>query len=328
MSVARTLGDKNMDKASEHGLSRRRVIQGGVAAGVALAMHGTIAAAAERGAPTLKTIPSTGEKLPVIGIGTNAFGVTSAEELAELKRVLAAMPGEGGKLIDTARAYGSSEEVIGNLLADLGNRDKFFLATKTPLGGDISGGKAVLDDSFSRLKVSKIDLLQIHNVYGVSELLPHYNEYKTAGKIRYIGITTSVDRQYEELIAAVKGNKFDFLQVDYSIGNRGAEDKVLPLAQDKGMGVLINVPFGGRGRSFFPRVAGKALPEWAAKELDITSWAQFFLKYIVSHPAVTAAIPGTTTVAFLHDNLQGGRGRLPNAAQRKKMEEFWDSLPS
>lgn len=317
-----------MDKASEHGLSRRRVIQGGVAAGVALAMHGTIAAAAERGAPILKTIPSTGEKLPVIGIGTNAFGVTSAEELAELKRVLAAMPGEGGKLIDTARAYGSSEEVIGNLLADLGNRDKFFLATKTPLGGDISGGKAVLDDSFSRLKVSKIDLLQIHNVYGVSELLPHYNEYKTAGKIRYIGITTSVDRQYEELIAAVKGNKFDFLQVDYSIGNRGAEDKVLPLAQDKGMGVLINVPFGGRGRSFFPRVAGKALPEWAAKELDITSWAQFFLKYIVSHPAVTAAIPGTTTVAFLHDNLQGGRGRLPNAAQRKKMEEFWDSLPS
>lgn len=317
-----------MDKDMQQGLSRRRVIQGSVAAGVALAMPGSFAAAAAKGGtPIIKTIPSTGEKLPAVGIGTNAFGVTSQEELAELKRVLAALPGEGGKLIDTARAYGSSEEVIGNLLADIGNRDKLFLATKTPLGGDISGGKAVLDESFRRLKVSKIDLLQIHNVYGVSELLPHYNEYKSAGKVRYIGITTSVDRQYEDLIAAVKANKFDFLQVDYSIGNRGAEDKVLPLALDKGLGVLINVPFGGRGRSFFPRVAGKALPEWVEKELDVTSWAQFFLKYIISHPAVTAAIPGTTTIAHLEDNQQGGRGRLPNAAQRKRMEEFWDSLP-
>jgi aryl-alcohol dehydrogenase-like predicted oxidoreductase len=328
MSNARSMGDKKMENDAVPGLSRRRVIQAGVAAGITMAMPGTLALAAERLAPVLKTIPSTGEKLPAVGVGTNAFGVTSAEELAELKRVLAAMPEHGGKLIDTARAYGTSEEVIGSLLADLGNRDKFFLATKTPLGGDISGGKAVLDESFSRLKVSKIDLLQIHNVYGVAELLPHYQEYKTAGKIRYMGVTTSVDRQYEDLIATVKGNKFDFLQVDYSIGNRGAADKVLPLAQDKGMGVLINVPFGGRGRSFFPRVAGKAVPEWAAKEFDASTWAQFFLKYIISHPAVTATIPGTTTMAFLEDNQMGGRGRLPNAAQRKKMEEFWDALPS
>jgi len=308
---------------------RRRLIQAGVAAGVAAATGGAFAAAATKPLPQiLKTIPSTGEKLPAVGVGTNAFGVTSAEELAELKRVLQNMPALGGTVIDTARAYGASEEVIGRLLADLGNRDKFFLATKTPLGGDISGGKAVLDDSFRRLQVSKIDLLQIHNVYGIAELLPHFQEYKTAGKVRYIGITTSVDNQYEQLIDTVNKNKFDFLQVDYSVGNRSAADKVLPLAQAKGMGVFINVPFGGRGRSFFPRVAGKPVPEWAAQEFDATTWAQFFLKYIISHPAVTATIPGTTTLAFLEDNQQGGRGRLPNAAQRKKMEEYWDALPA
>jgi aryl-alcohol dehydrogenase-like predicted oxidoreductase len=315
-----------MDDSRE--FSRRRVIKAGMAAGVAVAAGRAFAAESRPLAPILKTIPSTGEKLPAVGIGTNAFGVTSAEELAELKKVLEALPTAGGRVVDTARAYGSSEEVIGKLLADIGNRDKIFLATKTPLGGDISGGKAVLDESFSRLQVSKLDLLQIHNVYGVAELLPHYAEYKAAGKIRYIGITTSVDNQYEALTGAIRANKFDFVQVDYSIGNRGAADTVLPLAQEKGLGVLINVPFGGRGRSFFPRVAGKPVPEWAAAEFDATTWAQFFLKYIISHPAVTAAIPGTTSMAFLADNQQGGRGRLPTPAQRKKMEEYWDALPS
>jgi aryl-alcohol dehydrogenase-like predicted oxidoreductase len=318
-----------MSDQDETIISRRGLIQAGAALGVYAAMPGAFAAVpAKPLAPILKAIPSTGEKLPVVGTGTNAYGVNTPEALAELKNVLQAMPGLGGTVIDTARAYGTSEEVIGRLLKELGNRDKFFLATKTPLGGDISGGKVVLDDSFNRLQVSKLDLLQIHNVYGVSELLPHYMEYKTAGKVRYIGITTSVDNQYDALMAAINQNKFDFVQVDYSIGNRGAADKVLPLAQEKGLGVLINVPFGGRGRSFFPRVAGKAVPEWAAQEFDATTWAQFFLKYIVSHPAVTAAIPGTTSMAFLEDNQQGGRGRLPNAAQRKKMEEFWDALPA
>ncbi|MEO6080989.1 MAG: aldo/keto reductase [Steroidobacteraceae bacterium] len=308
---------------------RRRVIQAGVAAGVAVATSGAFAAApAKPLAPILKTIPSTGEKLAAVGVGTNAYGVTAAEELAELKRVLTAMPGLGGAVIDTARGYGSSEEVIGKLLSDIGNRDKFFLATKTPIGGSVVGGTAVLDESFRRLQVSKIDLLQIHNLNGVNELYPHFKDYKAAGKIRYMGITTSQDGQYDGLLNAVTKNKFDFLQVDYSIGNRSAADKVLPLAQEKGMGVFINVPFGGRNRTMFPRVQGRSVPEWIVQELDATTWAQFFLKYIISHPAVTTTIPGTTTVAFLEDNQQGGRGRLPNAAQRKRMEEFWDSLPA
>lgn len=310
--------------------SRRRILQAGVAAGVAATMGSSLATAAS--APTkpgvlMRTIPSTGEKIPAVGVGTNAYGVTSADELAELRKVLQTMPELGGRVIDTAQAYGTSEEVIGKLLADLGNRDKFFLATKTPLAGDISGGAAVLDRSFRRLQVSKIDLLQIHNVYGLDELMPHFLEYKQAGKVRYIGITTSVDRQYEQLKAALAKFKFDFMQIDYSIGDRSAAEQLLPMAQEKGMAVLNNTPFGGRGRSYFPRVAGKAVPEWA-KEFGATTWAQFFLKYNLSHPAITVAIPGTTTVAYLEDNQAGGRGRLPDAAQRRKMEEFWDSLPA
>lgn len=314
--------------------SRRGLIRAGLATGVAAALGQPLARAAAATAtgpatkpvPLLRTIPSTGEKIPAVGVGTNAFGVTTPEELAELRKVLQAMPGLGGSVIDTAQAYRGSEEVIGKLLADLGNRDKFFIATKTPLGGDISGGKAVLDLSFQRLQVSRIDLLQIHNVYGADELLPHFQEYKAAGKIRYIGITTSIERQYEQMRDAVGKHKFDFIQVDYSIGDRGAADALLPMAQDKGLAVLNNTPFGGRGRSYFPRVAGKPVPDWA-KEFDATTWAQFFLKYNLSHPVITAAIPGTTTLAYLEDNQQGGHGRLPDAAMRRKMEQYWDSLP-
>ena len=310
--------------------SRRRVLQAGMAAGVAATLGGSLATAASapaRAGVLMRTIPSTGEKIPAVGVGTNAYGVTSADELAELRKVLQAMPGLGGSLIDTAQAYGTSEEVIGKLLADLGNRDKFFFATKTPLAGDISGGAAVLDRSFRRLQVSRIDLLQIHNVYGLDELMPHFLEYKAAGKIRYIGISTSVDRQYEQMQAALAKHKFDFMQIDYSIGDRSAADTLLPMAQDKGIAVINNVPFGGRGRSYFPRVAGKALPDFA-KDFDATTWAQFFLKYNLSHPAITAAIPGTTTLAYLEDNQAAGRGRMPDAGQRRKMEEFWDSLPA
>jgi aryl-alcohol dehydrogenase-like predicted oxidoreductase len=310
-------------------LSRRQVLQAGVATGVAATLGSSLATAASapKAGVLMRTIPSTGEKIPAVGVGTNAYGVTSAEELTELRRVLQTMPELGGRVIDTAQAYGTSEEVIGKLLADLGNRDKFFLATKTPLAGDIAGGAAVLDRSFRRLQVGRIDLLQIHNVYGLDELMPHFLEYKQAGKIRYIGITTSVDRQYEQLKSALAKFKFDFMQIDYSIGDRSAADALLPMAQEKGIAVINNTPFGGRGRSYFPRVAGKALPDFA-KDFEATTWAQFFLKYNLSHPAITVAIPGTTTLAYLEDNQAGGRGKLPDAGQRRKMEEFWDSLPA
>lgn len=319
-----------MNDPQDFSFSRRRVLQAGMAAGVAATLGSSLATAASAPAKPgvlMRAIPSTGEKIPAVGVGTNAYGVTSAEELAELRKVLQAMPGLGGSLIDTAQAYGSSEEVIGKLLADLGNRDKFFLATKTPLAGDISGGAAVLDRSFRRLQVSRIDLLQIHNVYGLDELMPHFLDYKAAGKIRYIGISTSVDRQYEQMQAALAKHKFDFMQIDYSIGDRSAADTLLPMAQDKGIAVINNVPFGGRGRSYFPRVAGKALPDFA-KDFDATTWAQFFLKFILAHPAVTAVTPATSQAKNMLDNIGGGIGRLPTPAHVKQIIEFVDALPA
>lgn len=313
-----------MKGISEMEFSRRQVIQAGVAAGVAIAAGPTFAAAAAQGELITKPIPSSGERLPVVGTGTNAYGDS---DRAELKRVLTTMPTLGGKVIDTAAGYRGSEDMIGGLLAEIGNRDQFFLATKTPMNGDLSNPKALLDAAFSRLKVDRIDLLQIHNLFGMEEIMPHIKEYKSAGRFRYAGMSTSMDNQYDGIMDAMRRHRPDFLQVDYSVGNRGAADRVLPLAQELGIAVLINVPFGGRGRSFFPRVANVAVPAWATEEFGARTWAQFFIKYIVSHPAVTATIPGTTTIAHLEDNQAGARGRLPDAAQRKKMEEFWDSLP-
>jgi aryl-alcohol dehydrogenase-like predicted oxidoreductase len=316
-----------MHQPPRHSLTRRHVVKAGLAAGLGAALAPALGVAAAPQLPLiLKTIPSTGEKIPPVGLGTNAYGVTAADELAQLRDVLKTLPELGGSLVDTARGYGSSEEVIGQLVAEIGNREKLFIATKTPLPpNDVSGGQAVLDESFRRLRVSRIDLLQVHNFHGLDALMPHFREYKQAKKIRYIGVTTSVDQQYPEMIAAMEKQPLDFIQVDYSIDNRGSADRILPMAQDKGIAVICNVPFGGRRGSVFGKLGGKPLPDFA-KEFDATTWAQFLLKYILSHPAVTATIPGTTTLAHLQDNQMGARGRLPDGALRKRMEQYWDGL--
>lgn len=310
--------------------SRRSVVKGGLVVGTGLWLDTqlAVAAAAANQAPILRTIPSSGEKLPVIGTGTNAYGVTDPAQRAAIKAVLEQMHKEGGKVIDTARGYGTSEEVIGQLLKELGNRDKYFLATKTPLpgpNGDVSGGKSVIDVSFQRMQVDVIDLIEIHNFNGLDELTPLLREYKQAKKIRYFGATTSIDNQHDQLIEAMKKHKPDFVQVNYSIADRESADKVLPYAKDNGIAVLNNVPFGGRGRSLFPKFQGKEIPAFA-KEIGITSWAQFMLKYNLSNPAITAIIPGTTETAHLVDNQAAGRGVVPDAATRKKMEEFWATV--
>jgi aryl-alcohol dehydrogenase-like predicted oxidoreductase len=308
--------------------SRRSVLKGGVLATVGLTVGGSVFAA-DRNLPLItKAIPSTKEKLPVIGIGTNAFGVSDPAELAARRDVLKRLPELGGTVVDTAQAYGTSEVVIGNAVAEIGNRSKLFLATKTPLAGSVGNADETIKKSFDQLKTDKLDLLQIHNVYGVDELLPAMLEQKKSGRVRYIGVTTSQDGQYEALVAAMKKHQFDFVQVDYSIDNRSAEEAVFPVAVDKGMAVLINVPLGGRrGGNLMGKVSGRELPKWAA-DIDVTSWAQFFLKYVVSHPAVTVTIPGTTKVKHLEDNLIAGRGRLPDAAMRKRMQEYWASNAS
>jgi aryl-alcohol dehydrogenase-like predicted oxidoreductase len=310
-------------------MTRRTIVIGGLAVGAGLLLRSGVSfAAAPAGAPILRTIPSSGEKLPVIGIGTNAFGVTDPAELASRKAVLEQMPALGGKVIDTARAYGTSEEVIGRFLKELGTRDKFFLSTKTPLpgpNGDVSGGRTVIDPSFQRLQVDVIDLMNVHNFNGLDTLIPLLLEYKQAKKIRYVGCTTSFENQHPLLLDAMKKYKLDFIACNYSIGDRTSAKEILPAAQAAGVAVMVNVPFGGRGRTLFPKVQGKPLPDFA-KDIGVTTWAQFMLKYIVGHPTTTAVIPGTTQVDYLMDNLSAGRGPVPDAAMRKRMEDFWDKL--
>lgn len=316
------------------GVSRRSVVQGGLATGVGLALGGQWAAAAELAGKAVggsnlpvitKPIPSTGELLPVVGLGTNQYSVTTPEEIAARREVLQHFPQLGAKVIDTARGYGESEVVIGNLLKELGNRDKIFLATKTTNRGEVGTGDQELELALQRLQTDHLDLLQIHNFNGIDTLFPKLLEWKQAKKIRYVGITTSTDEQYPQVLDALGKLKLDFLQVDYSIDNRGAEEKILPLAREKGVAVLLNLPLGGRRGSILAKVAGKPLPAWAA-EYDATSWAQLFLKYNISHPAVTAVIPGTTKLAHLQDNQLAGRGRLPDAKGRKRIEELWATL--
>jgi aryl-alcohol dehydrogenase-like predicted oxidoreductase len=311
--------------ASHDVLTRRALLKGGVAATVGLAIGSTpLSAAPDAHAPITKAIPSSGEKLPVVGIGTNQYSVTAPEDIAARREVLRELPNLGGKVIDTAWGYGDAELVIGKLVQELGNRERLFIATKTPLRGDLPAGTGVIDQALTRLQTSRIDLLQVHNFYGIDQLFPVLQEAKQAGKIRYIGVTTSTSEQHPLVREALQKRRLDFIQVDYSIEDRAAED-ILRTAHDKGVAVLINVPLGGRRGSVLTKVKDKPLPDWA-KEVDAQSWAQLLLKYTIAHPAVTAVIPGTTKLEHLQDNQLAGRGRLPDAALRKKIEELWASV--
>jgi aryl-alcohol dehydrogenase-like predicted oxidoreductase len=271
-----------------------------------------------------RKIPSTGESLPVIGIGTarRYERVTTEEERAPLREVLRRLEEMGGKVIDTAPSYGTAEAVVGDLVAELNIRKSLFLATKVGTRGR-DAGIAEMEQSFKRLRTPMIDLIAVHNLQDTPTQLRTLRQWKQAGRIRYVGITTSFERQHAEFEQTMRAEALDFIQVDYALDNRKAGDRILPLAADRGIGVMINLPFG-RGR-LFAAVQGKSLPPWAG-DFDCASWAQFFLKYIVSHPAVTCALPGTAKVDYLVDNLGAARGRLPDAAMRRRMESFIDGL--
>jgi aryl-alcohol dehydrogenase-like predicted oxidoreductase len=269
-----------------------------------------------------KPIPASGERLPAVGIGSNEFRESVRDEVREeLKR----MSELGGSVIDTAAAYGDSETVIGAALATLGTRAKMFVATKLVAGGastpDRPAGSDSFERSLERLQTRRLDLLQVHNLNGVAELLPLLLEWKKAGRIRYIGATTSRGTQHAQLLQTMRAFPLDFIQVDYSLDNRDAAEAILPLAIERQQAVLVNLPFGRA--ALFRAAATRTLPPWAA-EIDVSSWAQYFLKYVISHPAVTCAIPGSTKLSHLIDNQGAGRGRLPDAPLRKRMEEFWD----
>jgi aryl-alcohol dehydrogenase-like predicted oxidoreductase len=300
----------------------------GASLGVSLAPHSALAQhvvdgltrdAWQGGPLILRTIPSSGERIPAVGLGTaRSYDVTTDAEKAPLFDVIRRLPELGGKLIDTAPAYGQAESVVGELVAKARNRDALFLATKVSVRGTNPGeGVAQMGESFRKLQTDHVDLMQVWNLGGTETLLPVLREMKASKKIRYIGVTTSSERQYGALEALMRKETLDFIQLDYTVDNRVAAERILPLAQDKGIGVLVNLPFG-RGR-VFQNVLGKPIPDWAA-EFGATSWAQVFLKYIVSNPAVTCVIPGTATMAFLQDNQAAGHGALPNEAQRKKIE--------
>lgn len=270
-----------------------------------------------------RPIPSSGEMIPIIGIGTNRYGVgASAEERAPLRAALQRFHEWGGTLIDTAPAYRTSESVLGDLIFDLGIRDDLFVATKVDRAVR-ADGESQMKASLRKLRTDRLDLVQVHNLRGWETSIPLLREWQDDGRIRYIGITTSRARQYGLMEKIMRQEDLDFIQINYSLEQREAADRLLPLAADRGMGVIINRTFGG-GR-IFRQVGDRPLPGWAA-EFDCSSWAQFLLKYALAHPATTVAIPGMTKVRHVDDNFGAARGRLPDAAQRKRQEAFFDAL--
>ncbi len=308
--------------------SRREALHLGAMTAAGLALP-AVPAFAQENALITKPIPKSGEQLPVIGLGTNQYNVQPGEDLSAFQEVLETMADMGGSVIDTARVYGRSEEIIGELVQSMDARDRFFIVTKTSIGGPIADPDAEVQTAFDRLGVDVIDALLIHNLHALDELMPALIRAKEQGRVRYIGMSTSSDNQYDGQMDGMRRYPLDIIQVDYSIANRTAEEEMLPLAQELGLGVMINVPFGGRmgAGNTFGRVSDVELPDWAA-EIGAESWAQVFLKYVVSHPAVTVAIPGTIQARYMADNQGAGRGVLPDAAMRQEIERFWDSLPA
>jgi diketogulonate reductase-like aldo/keto reductase len=268
---------------------------------------------------TIRTrpIPSTNEQLPVIGVGTwQTFDVgNSAAERDPLKEVLKTLIAKGGKVIDSSPMYGQSEKVVGDLSEELKLNASLFMATKVWTTGK-EEGIAQMNKSFALMKRKQMDLMQIHNLVDWKTHLKTLREWKEQKKIRYIGITYYLESAYASIEDIINTNQIDFLQINYSLLSRKSGERLLPLAKDKNMAVLINRPF--EEGALFQRVKGKQLPEWA-KEFDCTSWAQFFLKFIISNPAVTCAIPGTDKPHHMVDNLAAGFGKLPDEKMRDKM---------
>lgn len=271
-----------------------------------------------------RSIPSSGEQLPVVGLGTwKQFDVgASAAERQSLTEVLKRMAALGGTLIDSSPMYGNAEEVAGDLTAGSGLADKFFYATKVWTSGEQNGIEQ-MQASLKKMRRTTMDLMQIHNLVDWKTHLKTLKKWKEEGKIRYVGITHYTASAHAQLEEIIKSEDIDFVQFNYSIRVRDAEKSLLKAAQDEGVAVIINEPF--ETGSLFKAVKGKTLPDWAA-DYDIGSWAQFFLKFILSHPAVNCVIPGTSNPAHAADNMGAGYGKLPDEAGRKRMAEWMEKM--
>jgi aryl-alcohol dehydrogenase-like predicted oxidoreductase len=311
-------------------MDRRALIRMALGAGAALGLGPRLAA----GAASLITrpIPSSGVRIPVVGLGSSATFRSAAgtEDVAGLRAVLAALVRGGGTVFDTAPSYGESEEVAGRLARELDITSKLFWATKVnaaPRGGgsaDPAAARAQIEESFRRFGVETIDLIQVHNLGDVPVQLGILKELKAAKRVRYVGVTCTSKPQYGELERVMREEPLDFIGVDYAVDNRSVEETILPLALERKIAVMVYVPFG-RTR-LFQRVGDRPLPGWAA-DFDAASWAQFFIKYVLGHPAVTVVTPATSKPHHMVDNLGGGRGRIPDDSTRRRMADFVDALP-
>jgi diketogulonate reductase-like aldo/keto reductase len=297
-------------------MDRRDVLIGGLTMAAAAAASGNAAAAGATGTLITRKIPSTGEAIPVIGLGTSGpFEVgNSASERAPLKEVLEAFFAGGARLIDTSPMYSTAEGVLGDLMTPA-MHERVFLATKVWTRGEREG-VAQMKKSGELLKHPKLDLMQVHNLLDLDTQLKTVRAWKAEGRVRYVGITHYTVGSHSDLARVIEREKPDFVQLNYSAMTRNAEERLLPLAADKGVAVLVNRPF--EDGAMFESVRGKAVPAWAA-DFDASSWGQVFLKYVLAHPAVTAVIPATGKIKHLEDNLAAGRGRLPDAKQRAQI---------
>ncbi len=306
---------------SEWTLSRRELIAMGAAAGGGLLAPGLLAA---DGAVMRRKIPASGELLPVVGLGTSGvFDVEpTAENLATRGEIVDLMVERGASVIDTSPMYGRAEDVVGRVAEDLGVRDRLFFATKVWTRGR-EEGLAQMEESFRLLRTETIDLMQVHNLVDTRTQLRSIRELTEAGRIRYSGITHYRVSEHDDLADVIDAERPDFVQLNYSIVTRAAADRLLPLAADRGVAVIVNRAF--EDGDLFRAVRGRDVPEWAV-EAGIESWGQFFLKYVLAHPAVTCVIPGTSKPRHMRDNLGAGTGALPDAALRRRMVSFIESL--
>ena len=313
-------------------ISRRDWLKATAAAGAVLTLDPRDLWALSRQEVLTRVIPGTSERLPVVGLGSSATFATVArsEDYGALREVLSSLTTNGGSVFDTAPGYGASEEVAGTIAKELGLTDRIFWATKVNVAGrgdtpaDPAAARAQIERSFERIGKTAIDLIQVHNLGDPPTQLAILQEYKAAGRVRYIGMTTTSEDRYADLMDVMRTYPIDFIGIDYAVDNREVEQTILPLARERKIGVLVYLPFG-RTR-LWDRVRGHAVPEWAA-EFDARSWAQFFLKFVLAHEAVTAVTPATRRVEHLLDNLGAGEGRLPDEAMRRRMVEHVAALP-
>ena len=316
-------------------LSRRDWLRITAGASAALGLDPRILEALQSQEVITRAIPSSGgrERLPVVGLGgANTYSrVARAEDFDTIGGVLRALLDGGGTVLDTAAGYGASEEVSGRVAEELGIDERIWWATKVNVasrgggGADPAAALAQIERSFQRLRIPVIDLIQVHNMGDPPTQLGVLERLKAAGRVRYSGITTTSSRQYAALADVMRNEPIDFIGIDYAVDNRGPEDVIIPLAIERRIGVIVSLPFG-RSR-MWARIGDRPVPDWAA-EFDVQTWAQFMLKFVIAHPAITVATPGTSDPEHMADNLAAGRGRLPDAQQRERMIELVASLPS